>query len=229
MSVSIRFLGHSCFLLSDGQHQLLLDPFIEGNPKCPVTLAEALEWPISAVLVSHAHGDHWGNALDFGRKGVPVIGTAEIGTYAAKNGAPNAVGMNIGGTYSAGWGSVTLTPAWHSSSFPDGTYGGMPTGLVIGFGGLKLYFAGDTCLFSDMKLIGDRGLDVAFLPIGDHFTMGPEEAARTLELLRPRVAIPMHYATFPMLTGDPEVFRVGGQIRGVEVRMMEPGGSTQIG
>ncbi|MFD1731335.1 metal-dependent hydrolase [Deinococcus malanensis] len=149
------------------------------------------------MLISHAHGDHWGNALDFGRAGIPVIGTAEIGGYAQQHGAAQAVGMNIGGTYRAEWGSVTLTPAWHSSSFPDGTYGGMPTGLVVEMGDKRLYHAGDTCLFSDMRLIGDRGLDAAILPIGDHFTMGPEEAARCLELLRPRVAIPMHYATFP--------------------------------
>lgn len=228
MPVTIRFLGQSCFLLDDGQHKLLLDPFIQGNPTCPVSLEEALDWKVDAVLVSHAHGDHWGNALDFGKKGVPVIGTAEIGGYAEKHGAKNAVGMNIGGMYKGAWGSVYLTPAWHSSSFPDGTYGGMPTGMVIEFGGQRLYFAGDTSLFGDMKLIGERGLDVAFLPIGDHYTMGPEEAARALELLRPRVAIPMHYATFPLLTGDPEVFRVGGQLRGVDVRVVAPGEQTQV-
>ena len=226
--LKIRFLGHSTFLLDDGQHRLLLDPFIGGNPQCPVTLTEALGWQPSAVLVSHAHGDHWGNALDFGKAGVPIVATAEIAGYAGAHGATNAVGMNIGGTYRADWGSVTLTPAWHSSSFPDGTYGGMPTGLVIEFGGQRLYFAGDTALFSDMRLIGDRGLDLAFLPIGDHYTMGPEEAARTLELLRPRVAVPMHYGTFPVLTGDPEVFRAGAEQRGVEVRTLHPGETTEL-
>ena len=229
MALTIRWLGHSAFLLDDGKHKLLLDPFLEGNPKCPVTLQDALAWKPDAVLVSHAHGDHWGNALDFGRAGVPIIGTAEIGGYAQAHGAKNAVGMNIGGTYRAGWGSVYLTPAWHSSSFPDGSYGGMPTGLVIEFGGQRLYFAGDTNLFGDMQLIGNRGLDVALLPIGDHYTMGAEEAVQTLALLRPRMTIPMHYGTFPVLTGDPEVFRVGGQLRGVDVRVLEPGGETQIG
>ncbi len=180
------------------------------------------------MLVSHAHGDHWGNALDFGKAGVPIVATAEIAGYAGAHGATNAVGMNIGGTYRADWGSVTLTPAWHSSSFPDGTYGGMPTGLVIEFGGQRLYFAGDTALFSDMRLIGDRGLDLAFLPIGDHYTMGPEEAARTLELLRPRVAIPMHYGTFPVLTGDPQVFRAGAERQGVEARVLQPGDTTEL-
>ncbi len=229
MALTIRWLGHSTFWLEDEKHKLLLDPFIEGNPKCPVKLEEVLGWKPDAVLVSHAHGDHWGNALDFGRAGVPIIGTAEIGGYAQQHGAKNAVGMNIGGTYRADWGSVYLTPAWHSSSFPDGTYGGMPTGMVIEFGSQRLYFAGDTNLFGDMNLIGDRGLDVALLPIGDHYTMGHDEAARTLDLLRPKVAIPMHYGTFPVLTGDPEVFRAGGQSRGVDVRVLEPGGETRVG
>lgn len=226
--LKIRFLGHSTFLLDDGQHRLLIDPFIEGNPQCPVTLTEALDWQPSAVLISHAHGDHWGSALDFGKAGVPIVATAEIAGYAEAHGAKNAVGMNIGGTYRTDWGSVTLTPAWHSSSFPDGTYGGMPTGLIIEFGGQRLYFAGDTALFSDMRLIGDRTLDLAFLPIGDHYTMGPEEAARTLELLRPRVAIPMHYGTFPVLTGDPQVFRAGAEPHGVEVRVLTPGETTEL-
>ncbi|PNY82961.1 metal-dependent hydrolase [Deinococcus koreensis] len=226
--MQIRFLGHSAFLLQSGEHRLLIDPFIQGNPGCPVTLAEALAWEVSAVLISHAHGDHWGDALEFGRAGVPIIGTAEIGGYAQKHGAHSAVAMNIGGTYRADWGSLTLTPAWHSSSFPDGTYGGMPTGLLIELGGQRLYFAGDTCLFSDMRLIGDRGLDAALLPVGDHFTMGPEEAARCLELLRPRVAVPMHYGTFPPLTGDPQVFARAGQALGVDVRVLRPGDRTEL-
>ncbi len=224
----IRFLGHSTFLLHSGEHRLLIDPYITGNPKSPVTLEEALTWKLSAVLISHAHGDHWGDALAFGKAGTPIIATAEIGGYAQKHGAANAVSLNIGGSYAADWGRVTLTPAWHSSSFPDGTYGGMPTGLVIELGGKRVYFAGDTCLFSDMRLIGDRGLDAAILPVGDHFTMGPEEAARTLELLRPKVAIPMHFATFPPLTGDPQIFKRNGEAQGVDVRIMEPGETTEL-
>ncbi|MHA0042656.1 metal-dependent hydrolase [Deinococcus sp. PEB2-63] len=226
--MNIHFIGHSTFLLESGEHRLLIDPFIEGNPQASVTLPEALAWKPSAVLISHAHGDHWGNALDFARAGVPLIATAEIAGYAGKNGATQPVGMNIGGTYRAAWGSVTLTPAWHSSSFPDGTYGGMPTGLIIELGGQRVYFAGDTNLFSDMRLIGERGLDAALLPIGDHYTMGPEEAARTLDLLKPRVAIPMHYGTFPPLTGDPAVFQREGEARGVDVRILKPGEHTTL-
>ncbi|WP_309571312.1 metal-dependent hydrolase [Deinococcus sp.] len=226
--MNIRFLGHSAFLLQDGEHRLLIDPYITGNPKSPTTLEQALEWKLDAVLISHAHGDHWGDALAFGKAGTPIIATAEIGGYAQKHGAANAVGMNIGGTYRAEWGSVSLTPAWHSSSFPDGTYGGMPTGLVIELGGRRVYFAGDTSLFSDMKLIGDRGLDAAILPVGDHYTMGPEEAGRCLELLRPKVAIPMHFGTFPGLPGDPQVFAAAGQAQGVDVRVLHPGDTTEL-
>ncbi|CAM3393935.1 metal-dependent hydrolase [Deinococcus saxicola] len=226
--MNIRFLGHSTFLLQSSDHRLLIDPFINGNPRSPVTLEEALSWKLSAVLISHAHGDHWGDALAFGKAGTPIIATAEIGGYAQKHGVVNAVGMNIGGTYAADWGRLTLTPAWHSSSFPDGTYGGMPTGLVIEMGGKRVYFAGDTCLFSDMRLIGDRGLDAAILPVGDHYTMGPEEAARALELLRPKVAIPMHFGTMPTLTGDPHIFKRGGEVQGVDVRILEPGETTEI-
>lgn len=226
--MNIRFLGHSAFLLHSGEHRLLLDPYITNNPKSPTTLEQALTWKISAVLISHAHGDHWGDALAFGKGGTPIIATAEIGGYAQKHGAANAVGMNIGGIYRAEWGSVYLTPAWHSSSFPDGTYGGMPTGLVIELGGKRVYFAGDTSLFSDMRLIGDRGLDAAILPVGDHYTMGPEEAGRCLELLRPKVAIPMHFGTFPGLSGDPQVFAAAGQAQGIDVRVLQPGDTTEL-
>ncbi|AWN24182.1 metal-dependent hydrolase [Deinococcus irradiatisoli] len=226
--LTIRFLGHSTFLFSAGEHKVLVDPFIEGNPKSPVTLQEALSWGVSAVLISHAHGDHWGNALDFGKAGVPIIGTGEIGGYAGKHGAANAIGANIGGTVKGEWGQVTFTPAWHSSSFPDGTYGGMPTGLIIEMGGARVYFAGDTSRFSDMALIGEGGLDLAMLPIGDHYTMGPQEAAKCLDLLKPKAALPMHYGTFPGLTGDPQVFAAEGEKRGVKVHLPQPGESVSV-
>lgn len=220
-ALQLRFLGHSAFLLQTAQHRVLIDPFLEG-PTCPVTLEEALEWPLDAVLISHAHGDHWGNALDFGRKGVPIIAAFEIGEYAQAHGAA-AIPAGIGGTVRGEWGSVTLTPAFHSSSFPDGTYGGMPCGLVVEMGGVTVYHAGDTCAFSDMALIGERGLDAALLPVGGHFTMGPAEAARCLEWLNPRMAVPMHHGTFPPLTGDPQEFARLGREKGVDVQVLAPG------
>lgn len=229
MTLTIRFLGHSAFLFEADGHRTLLDPFLAGNPKCPVSVSEALAWRPDAVLISHAHGDHWGNALDFGRADVPIIGTAEIAYYAERQGAPNTVAMNIGGTYRAPWGEVTLTPAWHSSSFPDGTYGGMPCGLIITMGGQTVYFAGDTARFSDMRLIGERALDLAILPIGDLFTMNPQEAGKCLDLLRPAAAMPMHYGTFPGLSGQPQDFAAECERRGLPVYMPTPGESVTLG
>ena len=226
--LTLRFLGHSAFLLSAGGHNVLIDPFIDSNPKCPVSLAEALDWKVDAVLISHAHGDHWGNALDFAGRGAIIIGTAEVGGYASQHGAKNAIGANIGGTVKGEWGQVTFTPAWHSSSFPDGSYGGMPTGLIIEMAGKRLYFAGDTSRFSDMALIGEGGLDLALLPIGDHYTMGPLEAGKCLDLLRPRAALPMHYGTFPALTGDPQVFADECARRGVKAYLPQPGETVSL-
>jgi L-ascorbate metabolism protein UlaG (beta-lactamase superfamily) len=225
--MKITFVGHSAFLLSDGTHTLAIDPFIAGNPKATLNVEQVKAMNISAVLISHAHGDHWGNALDLAVGETALIGTAEIGSYASRHGVKNAIGANIGGTVKQPWGSVYFTPAWHSSSFADGSYGGMPTGMVIEFGGKRLYFAGDTALFGDMQLIGDRGIDLAFLPIGDHYTMGPEEAGRALDLLRPKDAVPMHYGTFPGLPGDPQVFAAEAQKRGVNAHLMQPGESLE--
>ncbi len=223
--MNITFIGHSAFLLSDGEFTVAIDPFIEGNPVARHSLEQVKAMNISSVLITHAHGDHWGNALDLASSGAPIIATAEIAGYAGQHGAANAIGANIGGTVRQPWGSVYFTPAWHSNSFPDGTYGGMPTGLIIEMGGKRLYFAGDTALFGDMSLIGDRGIDLAFLPIGDHYTMGPEEAARALDLIRPKDVIPMHYGTFPPLTGDPQVFAAEAGKRGVKAHLIQPGDS----
>lgn len=224
----IQYLGQSAFLLDFGEHKAIIDPFIEGNPKCPVSLDDLLGQNIGTVLVTHAHGDHWGNTMDFLKRGAKLVATAEIGGYAARNGAENVAPANIGGTVTLPWGSVKLTPAWHSSSFPDGSYGGMPTGLLIEAQGSKIYHAGDTCLFGDMALIGEGGLDLALLPVGDSYTMGPQEAARCLDLLRPAQAIPMHYATFPPLFGDPQVFVDGARSRGVKARVLEPGQTLDL-
>lgn len=226
--VHVTWLGHSAFKLECGDHRLILDPFIQGSPTCPVPLEEVLRWNLDGVVVSHAHGDHWGNALEIAKAGAELVTNFEIGEYAQAHGASKVVSGGSGGTVPTCWGKVTFTPAVHSSSFPDGTYGGNPQGLVLHLGGQKLYFAGDTCLFSDMHLIGDLGLDMAFLPIGDHYTMGPKEAARCLELLRPRVAIPMHYGTFPPLIGDPQEFLREGEAWGVDIRILGIGESTTL-
>src|SRR5690554_1037988 len=205
--MKLTFLGHAGagldFEVGGTAYRLVIDPFITGNSTTPVDLDSLNP---DYVLVTHAHGDHWGDVPELaGRTGATVIGTAEIATYAERL-ELKAHGMNVGGTHAFPFGAVRLTPAWHSSSFPDGTYGGMPTGMVLEVGGLRLYHAGDTGLFSDMRLIGRLGLDVALLPIGDNYTMGPDDALEAVELLEPRLVVPIHYDTFPLLKQDAAAF-----------------------
>ena len=205
--MKLRYLGHSGVSLEvavGGRgFEVVIDPFVTGNPKRGVELASLRP---DYVLVTHAHGDHWGDTPALAKEhGATVVGTAEVATYAGGLGL-RSHGMNVGGRHEFGFGAVRLTPAWHSSSFPDGTYGGMPTGMVLEVGGLRLYHAGDTGLFSDMRLIGRLGLDVALLPIGDNYTMGPDDALEAVELLEPRLVVPIHYDTFPLLKQDAAAF-----------------------
>jgi L-ascorbate metabolism protein UlaG (beta-lactamase superfamily) len=217
--LELRYLGHSAVYLSDGKTRIVIDPFLSGNPTASL---KADELEVDYILVTHAHGDHWGDSLALAQKGAAIIGTAEIGYYAEKKGA-KAIPMNIGGKLRTEWGSLKLTPAWHSSSFPDGTYGGMPTGMILEIGGMKIYHAGDTALFSDMSLIGRQGIDLACIPIGDHFTMGPDDALQALELIRPKAVLPIHYNTFPPIVQDGEAFANRAKLLGVEGRALKPG------
>jgi len=218
--VEVRYLGHSAVLLTDGRTRIVIDPFLTGNPMAAASLAEV---QADLILVTHAHGDHFGDSVALSKKGGTVVSTFEIATYAEKHGA-KAVPMNIGGTYRFPGGWLKWFPAWHSSSFPDGTYGGMPMGVVVELGGKRIYHAGDTALFSDMRLIGELGLDLALLPIGDHFTMGPEDALKALDLLRPKGVVPIHYNTFPPIQQDGEAFARRAKERGVEGHALKPGG-----
>ncbi|UZX14429.1 metal-dependent hydrolase [Thermus sp. PS18] len=218
--LEIRYLGHSAVWLSDGKTKVVIDPFLTGNPVAPVGVGEV---QADLILVTHAHGDHFGDAVALSKKGGTVVSTFEIATYAEKHGA-KALPMNIGGTYRFPGGWLKWFPAWHSSSFPDGTYGGMPMGVVVELGGKRIYHAGDTALFSDMRLIGELGLDLAFLPIGDHFTMGPEDALKALELLKPKRVVPIHYNTFPPIRQDGDAFAERTKEKGVEGHALKPGG-----
>lgn len=218
--LEIRYLGHSAVWLSDGKTKVVIDPFLSGNPLAPVGVGEV---QADLILVTHAHGDHFGDAVALSKKGGTVVSTFEIATYAEKHGA-KAVPMNIGGTYRFPGGWLKWFPAWHSSSFPDGTYGGMPMGVVVELGGKRIYHAGDTALFSDMRLIGELGLDLAFLPIGDHFTMGPEDALKALDLLRPKRVVPIHYNTFPPIRQDGDAFAERAKEKGVEGHALKPEG-----
>lgn len=225
--MNIRYLGHSAFAIETGGQSVLIDPFIEGNPACPVPLADLRA---DVVIVTHAHGDHWGSTLELAARGATVVSTAEIAGYAAAHGAPSVRAMNIGGSASLPFGRLRFTPAWHSSSFPDGTYGGMPMGVLLELEGKRLYHAGDTDLFSDMALIGTRfgKLDLAMLPIGDNFTMGPEGALEALALLRPRAVVPMHYDTFELIKQDGPGFAARAASQGAEGFALKPGERLEL-
>lgn len=206
--MNLQFLGHSGIRLrasdTNGRYEVVIDPFLAHNPATPVKPGDLRP---SHIVITHAHGDHWGDTETIARaSGATVVSSAEIANYAERKGLQGH-GMNVGGSHRFDFGSVRFTPAWHSSSFPDGTYGGMPMGVVIEMGGLRVYHAGDTALFTDMRLIGRLGLDVAMLPIGDNYTMGPEDALEAVRLLAPKRVIPIHYDTFPLLKQDAEAFR----------------------
>lgn len=222
MGLSITFLGQSGFSLSDGTSRLLIDPFLTGNP---VAVTDPGTIECTHIALTHGHGDHMGDTVPIAKRtGATVIAANEIALYLGEQGLKKLEPGNPGGTIRTEFGSVTFTHAFHSSSY-EGRYMGMPCGLVIEMGGVTFYHAGDTGIFSDMKLIGEiyRPL-VAALPIGDRFTMGPKLALRAAEMIGPKYAIPIHYNTFPLLVQSADGFTPSG----VEVHLMDPGDSWEL-
>jgi L-ascorbate metabolism protein UlaG (beta-lactamase superfamily) len=225
----ITYLGHSTFLLTMQAGQtILVDPWLGGNPACPAAFKKLPR--VDIVAVTHGHMDHIGDLLEVAREYQPhIIANYEIYLWLESKGVKNLCPMNKGGTQKVGDMEITMVNAHHSSSMQDDgkvLYGGEPGGYVMRLpGGLSVYHAGDTCIFGDMKLIGELyAPDIACLPIGDLFTMGPREAALAIRLLAVRHVIPMHYATFPMLTGTPEDLLSRTQdISGLEVHALKPG------
>jgi L-ascorbate metabolism protein UlaG (beta-lactamase superfamily) len=202
---TLTYYGHSTWALETKGTTILIDPFFTGNPQASVTAGDVRA---NFIILTHAHGDHYGDTVEIAKRtGATLISNFEIVNYCQKQGVANVHPLHLGGGYAFPFGRVKLTVAHHGSSFPDGTYGGNPAGVVIEFEGKRLYDAGDTALFSDMTLIGQPGLDVALLPIGDNFTMGPDDAAAAAKFLRARTVIPEHYNTWPVLTQDPEAFK----------------------
>jgi L-ascorbate metabolism protein UlaG (beta-lactamase superfamily) len=227
--VRLTWLGHAAFRFdTPGGKRVYVDPFLEGNPRCP----EAEQQPerIDLIALTHGHDDHVGSTVDLAQRfGCPVVALVELRGWLAGQGVEFDIAHapNKGGTVDVDGIKITLTDANHSSSADDGTYLGEPAGLVIEVeNGTKLYFAGDTNVFGDMQLIGRiYEPDVAILPIGDHFTMGPREAAVALELLGVRRCVPCHYGTFPILTGTPEQLR---RLTDVELLTPEPGETVEV-
>jgi L-ascorbate metabolism protein UlaG (beta-lactamase superfamily) len=204
MSVKVTWYGHACFLIETAGHRLLTDPFLTGNPLAPV---RADDVAADFILVSHGHGDHVGDTIAIARRtGAMVISNFEIVTWLQEQGLQNVHAQHIGGGFDHPFGRLKLTLALHGSGLPGGRDGGNPTGFLLELAGRRIYHACDTGLFSDMALIGEGGLDLAILPIGDNFTMGPDDALRAVRYLRPRRVVPIHYNTFDVIKQDPHDF-----------------------
>ena len=228
--MQVNYIGHSAFYLV-GQAKILIDPFITGNP---AAVQSVEEFTPDYILVSHAHGDHLGDAIQIARKtGASIVSVYEVANYCSKHGA-NTHPMHIGGSYWFGDIRIKLTPALHGSSLiaEDGTVQclGNPCGFVINMNDKIVYHSGDTGLFSDMSLIGKLNkIDLALLPIGDNFTMGPEDALEAVRFLTPKTVIPMHYNTWPLIKQDAGCFKsdVEKETRS-QVVILKPGESYQL-
>ena len=229
--IKLTWLGHATFRIeTPGGSTLIVDPWIRGNPACPAADREVKK--VDVLLCTHGHGDHIGDAVEIIEKHDPkVMGIFELCAWLQKKGAKQTLAMNKGGTQAVDDIRVTMVHADHSCGIQDGDqiiYGGEACGYIIRLpGGLTIYHAGDTAVFGDMKIIAELyAPDLAMLPVGDHFTMGPREAALAIRMLNVRHVIPMHFGTFPLLTGNPEQLRQLTQdISGLEIHTLKPGES----
>jgi L-ascorbate metabolism protein UlaG (beta-lactamase superfamily) len=226
--LAITWLGHSTFVITTpGGKRIVTDPWLEGNPRCPPGMKRIDAADL--ILVSHGHSDHTGDVVAVARAtGAPVVAIYELALWLERKGLTNVQGMGIGGTLAIAGVRVTMVPAVHTSSIVEQdttVYLGVPAGFVVKTeDGQAFYFAGDTAVFGDMRLIAEmHGPQIAFLPIGDHFTMGPEGAALAARLLGVRQVVPMHYGTFPVLTGTPDRLKELVAADGIDVLVLQPG------
>ena len=204
MPTTIRFLGHSCIEIKTGEYNLLIDPFLTGNPMAPCS---AEEMNPDFILVSHGHSDHLGDAVEISKRcDATIITNYEIHEWLAAKGVKSH-GMQPGGGFNFPFGRVKLTLAFHGSSLPDGSYGGTPVGFLITTkDGHTIYDAADTSLFGDMSLIGEEGIELAFLPISDNYTMGPDDALKAVQRIHPKKVVPIHYNTFDLINQDADLW-----------------------
>jgi len=204
--MKLRYFSHSSFqVTTDDGKTIVIDPFLDDNPTSPVKSDEV---EADFIVLTHAHGDHVGDAFKIAKRCDSLfICVNELANYCSEKGF-QAHNMHIGGSHIFDFGKLKFTIAHHGSMTPDGTYGGEPAGVILGIEGKNIYHTGDTGLFYDMKLIGEmNAIDYMLLPIGDNFTMGITDAIKAVELANPKIAIPMHYNTFPVIEADPQVFK----------------------
>lgn len=224
----IHYVGHSTFIIETSSHRLVIDPYFEQNP---VSRMKAKDISCDFVLVSHGHDDHCADAVKLAtRNDATIIANYEIAEFFAKQGAKTHA-MNPGGAHEFPFGRVKLTQAIHTSSTEvDGVnrYMGVPCGLLISADGKNIFHAGDTALFSDLKLYARPKLDVAMLPIGDNYTMGPDDALVAMGFLKPRVTIPMHYNTWPVIAQDADAFARRAKRKKLKVQVMKPGEEIEL-
>ena len=220
------FYGHSCVMATDGKNTIIIDPFLEGNPQATIKPEEV---KVDYVLLTHGHGDHLGDAVQIAKNNnATIIAPNELAVYVSKKGA-EAHNMHIGGAHDFPFGRVKLTIAHHGSAAGDGLeYTGNPCGFLVTMGGKTMYHSGDTSLFLDMKLIGEmHPIDLAFLPIGDNFTMGVDDAVKAVEFLKPKKVVPIHYKTWPVIDTEPKDFIAKIKGTATEGVIVKPGESIE--
>jgi len=230
-ALSITWFGHATFLITTpGGTRIVFDPWLTGNPKAP---AGAKIDKADVICVSHGHSDHMTDAVAVARAtGAPVVAVYELANWFSGKGVKDTIGMGVGGTVIVKGVRISMTPALHTSSIDDNgkpMYAGLATGFVVRMEDQRaLYFAGDTALFGDMRLIRElHAPEIGFLPIGDHYTMDPVAAAKACEMLGVRQVVPMHYGTFPLLTGTPEELKRLVEPMGIDVLVLKPGETAQ--
>ncbi len=223
----VTFLGHSTFTIESGDHTILIDPFLTGNPQASCAAADMNP---NFIALTHGHGDHVGDTVEIAKRtGAKVIANYEICEWLGKQGVENCHPQHIGGGFNHEFGRLKLTTALHGSMLPDGSNGGMPAGLLFQLAGATIYHAGDTGLFSDMQLIGEAGIDLAILPIGDNFTMGPDDALRAVSFLNPKQVVPCHFNTFGWIEQDAAAWveRVNGETS-ASAMLLAPGEALEL-